>query len=339
MAEAVDAKQLTIFITGAGQGAGLVATMLASRAGHKVVGTTNLGSKGAYRIRRAGGLPIYPDLTRESAMYSALQMAKADVIINAAPQALNGIPQYAVAYDAVLPWLEASTEALMSAAGRADIDRIIHLSAASIYGDTHHEAVKEDAHLDLSNALGRTLHEAEEIVLDGGVPSYVLRTGYIVGTHQAAIEIAEIVKAGKSVPSGTQQTAWAHESDVASAALLLAEKTSDENSGTIYNIASPDNTTADEVLNKLGELVGIGESSHLTGFMLQFRSSAMQRTLMTTGTLLDTTKAEEELGWSASGSIDNALDKMLITLRSEDAEVTVYHQAEEDNSTTGIVKA
>lgn len=339
MAEAVEAKQLTIFITGAGQGVGLATTMLASRAGHKVVGTTHLGSKGAYRIRRAGGLAIYPDLTRESAVYSALQMAKADVIINAAPQTVNGIPQHAVDYDNTLSWLEASTEAIMSAAGRADIDRIIHLSAGAIYGDTHHEAVKEDAHLDLSNALAKALHESEEIVLDGGVPAYVLRTGYIMGTHEACIDVAGLLKAGKTVPSGKQHTAWAHESDIASAALLLAEKTSDEEKGSIYNIAGSETATADEFLDKLGTAVGIGEPSHLTGFMLQFRSSEMQRTLMNMGTLLDTTRAEEELGWSASAGIDNALDKMLITLRSEEAEVTVYHQAEEDTSSTGIVKA
>lgn len=337
MAEPADNQQLTIFITGAGQGVGLAASNLATRAGHKVVGTTELGSKGAYRIRRAGGIPIYPDLTRESAVYSALQMAKADVIINAASQAVNGIPQYSVDYDEKLAWLTASTAAIMAAAGRADIKRVIHLSAASIYGDTHHEAVTEEAHLDLSNAFGQALNEAEQTVLDGGIPTYVLRTGYIIGTHEASAEVARAIISGKSVPSGKQHTAWAHEEDVASAAVAIAEKESDDNIETIYNIASDITDSPDEFMEKFGQAVGIGAPGATGGFLLQFRTSELQRNLIAAGTLLDTTKAQDELAWSPSGTIENALDKMLLLWRAEEAEITVYHQ-EEENEETGIVK-
>lgn len=338
MSDAAEAKQLSIFITGAGQGVGLAAATLASRAGHKVVGTTSLGSVGAYRIRRAGGVPIYPDLTRESAVYSALQMSKADVIINAAPQVINGMPQYTVDYDEMLPWLEVSTEAIMTAAGRADITRIIHLSAASIYGDTHHEAVAEDGHLDLSNALAKALYNAEETVLDGGVPAYILRTGYIMGTHQAGEVVADAIRNGKGMPNGKQATAWAHEDDVATAALLIAEKTSDEQQETIYNIASEDTLTPDEFMTKFGMAYGIGEPSPLADFLLQLRTSDIQRMLVGMGTLLDTSKAKNELAWSAKGTADSALDRMLLLWRSEEAQVTVYHQAEASDS-TGIVKA
>lgn len=338
MAEPAEAKQLSIFITGAGQGVGLAAVTLASRAGHKVVGTTSLGSTGAYRIRRAGGLPIYPDLTRESAVYSALQMSKADVIINAAPQAVNGMPQYTVDYDEALPWLETSTEAIMTAAGRADITRIIHISAASIYGDTHHEAVSEDGHLDLSNGLAKALHNAEEAVLDGGVPAYILRTGYIIGTHQGSVDVADAIRNGKGMPNGKHATAWAHEDDVAAAAILIAEKTEDAQQETIYNIASEETLTPDEFMTKFGVAYGVGEPSPLADFLLQMRTSDIQRNLVNIGTLLDTSKAQDELGWSPKGSADSALDRMLLLWRSEEAQVTVYHQAEESDS-TGIVKA
>ncbi|MEM9955340.1 MAG: NAD(P)-dependent oxidoreductase [Chloroflexota bacterium] len=338
MAEPTDAKQLTIFITGAGQGAGLATVQLATRAGHKVVGSTELGSKGAYRIRRAGGLPVYPDLTRQEAIYSALQMSQADVIINAAPQVVNGMPQHVLDYDDVLAWLEASTSAIMTAAGRAEIDRIIHLSAATIYGDTHHDAVAEDGHLTLDNKLGASLHEAEETVLDGGVPAYILRTGYIMGTHEAGEGVANALRNGKGIPNGKHHTAWAHEDDVASAALAIAEKTEDEEHTTIYNIASTENLTPDEVMHKFGAQFGTGDPSPLADFLLQLRTSAIQRYLMSIGTLLDTSKAQADLNWSPKGSIDGAIDKMLLVWRSEEAQVTVYHQ-EEDSQTTGIVKA
>lgn len=338
MTEQAESKQLTIFIIGAGQGVGLAATTLATRAGYKVVGTTDLGSMGAYRIRRAGGIPIYPDLTRESAVYSALQMGKADVIINAAPQVLNGLPQHNVDYDTLLPWLIESTDAIVAAAGRADIDRIIHISASSIYGDTHHEAVTEDARLDLSNPLAKALHQAEEAVLDGGIPGYVIRTGYILGTHEGYAAVAEQLRAGKSLPNGNKATAWAYEEDVARAALTIAEKASDDDVAHIYNIASDETVSPDALMEKFGKAYGTGHPSPLSGFMAQFRVNDIQRTLLNTSTLLDTSKARAELDWSPKGSIDVALDKMLLLWHAEEAEVTVYHQAENSDSTE-IVKA
>ncbi|MGJ3237186.1 MAG: NAD-dependent epimerase/dehydratase family protein [Anaerolineae bacterium] len=338
MSETDETQQLTIFITGAGQGVGLAATTLAVRAGYKVIGTTDLGSTGAYRIRHAGGVPIYPDLTRESALYSALQMAKADVIIHAAPQRVNGIPQHTLDYDEAFTWLQASTDALMTAAGRADIQRVIHISAASIYGDTHHEAVKEDAHLDLSNALGKALLEAEETVLDGGVPAYILRAGHIVGTHQAGAEIAKALLAGKGMPSGKHATVWVHEDDVASAALILAERDDDSASGSIYNIAGDETPSPDEFMRQFGETYGTGAPGALADFLLQLRTSPTQRALMSFGTLVDTGKAREELGWQPQFTLAKALDKMLLLWTAEDAQVTVYHQEDEADASAGIVK-
>lgn len=336
MAEQAEEKQLTLFITGAGQGVGLAATTLATRKGYKVIGTTDLGTVGAYRIRRAGGIPVYPDLTRESAVYSALQMAKADVAINAAPQVVNGIPQASIDYDQWLPWLEASTDAIMSAAGRADVKRVIHISAGSIYGDTHHEAIKEDGHLDLSNALAKALHHAEEAVLDGGVPGYVLRTGYIYGTHENGAKVAEALRGGKGTPSGKQATAWIFEDDVASAALLIAEKEQDVGVHHVYNIAGEETLTPNEFMAKFGEAYGIGEPRRLAGFMQYFSTSEIQRTLLGNGTLLDTSKAREELDWSPKGSISMGLDKMLLLWRSEEA--GIQDIITDDSDSTEIVK-
>lgn len=334
MTEQTEQKQLTIFIIGAGHGVGLAAVTLASRAGHNVIGASQLGSVGAYRIRRAGGIPIYPDLTRESAIYSALQMDNADVIINAAPQALSGLPQADTDYEKLLPWLVESTEAIMTAAGRADIDRIIHISSASVYGDTHHEAVKEDAHLDLSSPLAKALHQAEEAVFDGGIPGYVLRTGHILGTHDSYSTVADQLRAGKSLPTGDKATAWAYEEDVARAALIIAEKESDDDVAYVYNIASDEVVSPDDVMEKFANAYGTGRPMPLSGFMAHFRMNDIQRTLLNTSTLLDTSKAQEELGWSASGSIDLALDKMLLLWRAEESEVTVYHQDNSDTNTS-----
>lgn len=314
-----DKQILNIFITGAGQGVGLAAVTEAVRRGHKVVGATEQGTVGAKRIRLAGGIPVYPDLSRESAIYSALMMAKADVIINAAPQALNGVPFVGIDYAAKAAWLKASTEALLGAAGRADIKRIIQLSAAVIYGDTHHEAVDEDFHGHSHHILSKAFAEAEDMVFDGAIPVYALRTGYIYGSHEACTEVAKMMRNGKSMPKGHHKTAWVHEDDVATAALLIAELGEDKALETVYNIAGEESLSPAQFIDTFGKAFGIGEPMTLGGIALQFSTSAEQRELLEMGTLLDTSKAKTELNWKPTTSIEAGLDKMMLRWRAEAA--------------------
>jgi nucleoside-diphosphate-sugar epimerase len=316
-----------IFVTDAGQGVGLAALTEAVRRGHKVVGATEQGTVGANRIRRAGGLPVYPDLTRESALYSALLMAKADVIINAAPQVLSGIPFYRQDYAAKAAWLKQSTNALLGAAGRADIKRIIHLSSAIIYGDTHGEAVSEDYHSHSHSLLSRVFAEVEDMVFDGGIPVYALRTGYIYGSLDSSVEVAKLLRGGKSMPKGHHNTAWVHEDDVATAALNIAELEADKGIENIYNIAGDDNLDLSQFIDTFGKAIGIGEPSALSGIALQFGSSPEQRELLQMGTLLDTSKARSELNWKPQTGIDAGLDKMLMRWRAEEASQGIYSQS------------
>lgn len=312
-------NQLHIFITGAGQGAGLAAVREASRRGHKVTGTTTLGTVGANRIRRAGGLPIYPDLTRESALYSAIMMSKADVLINAAPQALNTVPHYTVDYDEMLPWLYASTEALLMAAGRADIKRIIHLSSAAVYGATH-EPVKEDAHLDFRNALLQALDDSENSIFDGGIRGYVLRTGIIYGSTEACAAIIQKLRKGQAVPAGHHETSWIHEEDVATAALQIAELESDEEAtANVYNIADDDSMSPDTFIDRLGVAFGTGEPNRLNGFMAQLRTNEIQRDLLAHGSVIDSSKAKADLNWQAKVHNEQGIQQMLLFYRAEEA--------------------
>jgi nucleoside-diphosphate-sugar epimerase len=334
---AEEKQVLNIFVTDAGQGIGLAALTEAVRRGHKVVGATGQGTVGANRIRRAGGLPVYPDLTRESALYSALMMAKADVIINAAPQVLNGIPFYRQDYAALADWLKSSTNALIGAAGRADIKRIIQLSSALIYGDTHSEAVSEDYHAHGHSLLSRVFAEVEDMIFDGGIPVYALRTGYIYGSLESSAEVAKLLRAGKALPKGHHKTAWVHEDDVATAALNIAELEADKAIENIYNIAGDENLTLGQFIDAFGRQIGIGEPTTLSGFGLQFGSSAEQRELLEMGILLDTSKARNELNWKPQTSIDAGLDKMMLRWRAEAASKS----SSSDSNLTGkeLVKA
>lgn len=313
-------NQLHIFITGAGQGAGLAAVREATRRGYKVTGTTTLGTVGANRIRRAGGLPVYPDLTRESALFSAIMMSKADVVINAAPQALNSIPQYTVNYDEMLPWLYATTEALLMAAGRADVKRIIHLSSAAIYGATH-DAATEDSHLDFHNAFLRALDDAEDAIFDGGMRGYVLRTGAIYGSTDACAAIIQGIRTGQGVPDSHHKISWIHEEDVATAALAIAELDADEEEAVanVYNIADDEPMSPDDFIDMLGVAYGGGEPSRMNPFSKQMRTNEIQRELLAHGTIIDSSKAKADLNWQAKISKAAGIDKMLLFFRAEDA--------------------
>lgn len=310
---------LNIFVTGAGQGVGLAAVAEAARRGHKVVGATDQGTLGANRIRLAGGLPVYPDVTRESALYSALMMAHADVIINAAPQALNGIPFSGYDYAAQAAWLKAHSEALLGAAGRANIKRIIQVSSAVVYGDTHGEAVSEDFHGHSHHILSHAFAEAEELLFDGGIPAYALRTGYIYGSHQACAEIADAMRKGKALPLGHHKAAWVHEDDVATAALTIAELSEDKALENAYNIAGAELLSPAAFIAAFGKALGVGEPSPLAGFALQFNTSPEQRELLEMGIGLDCSKAKSELQWQPKTSIEAGLDKMLLRWRAEEA--------------------
>lgn len=341
MAENTDATeqaQKTLFVTGAANGVGLALTTLAVKAGYKVIGTTDLGTVGAYRIRHAGGIPVYPDLTRESAVYSAIQMAKADIVIHAAAQDLNGIPQATVAYDEKLAWLEASTEAIFTAAGRADVERIIHLSAANAYANST-DPVTEDASLDTSSALGSALHNAEEVVLDGGIPGYVLRTGYIMGTHNSSAVVMEMLRAGRGMLASDKPVAWAHEDDVARAIMAIIELDTDPGVANIYNIASEDTISPSEFMRRFGDEYGTGAPNGMPDFMIQLRTHAVQRAIMDKSVLLNTTKAQNDLGWSPQGTVDGAIDKFLLMMRTEESASLLPSPEPDDSNGQEIVKA
>src|SRR5688572_125022 len=137
-------QALNIFLTGGDSGVGLVLARELVKRGYKVFAAASKGTAGANRIRRVGAFPVYPELTREGSLRSAMMLARADVVVNCASQDFIGLPQYRIDYGKTAHVLEDGTEALVAAAGKLGIKRLIHLSAAYVYGNTT-SPVKEDA--------------------------------------------------------------------------------------------------------------------------------------------------------------------------------------------------
>lgn len=336
--ETTEAQPLNLFITGADEGAGLLVTKMAIAAGHNVTGATANGSDGARRIREAGGIPVYPDLTREGEVRSMLAMAKADMIVNLWPQALNGLPFQRTDYAAQLDTLRDGTHALVSVAGQMGIKRIIQLSFGFVYGSQgddhghgghghddhghgHHdiEALTEEAEVSHAAGLYEAAADAEASVLDGGIPGYVLRAGTLYTGGLPSL--IDHLRSGGLIPSGAGHTSWLHEADLAAAVMLLIERTAeDEASATVFNIADDAPSTFDQFADLLGQTLGTGNPTNIPNFMVPLRTNDQQRHILAQDAVLDTSKIKEHVGWEPQFATQReGIEVLLLQQRAADA--------------------
>ena len=313
-------QPLNIFITGGDSGVGLVLARQAVKNGHKVVAASTTGTVGAKRIRNTGALTVYPDLSREGAIRSAIMLAKADVVVNCAPQDFMGLPQQRIDYEKTAAALEEGAEAIVAAAGKLGVKRVIHLSPAYIYGDTAHP-VKEDAPLDRSNVLFRHAIEAEEAIFDGGIAGYVVRAGYIYGGwNNAMFALAESLQTGKGIAKGTGNASWIHEDDLAAALLKLVELESDDATANVLNISDGEPMTHDDFMKLLGRVYGSGDPSGINPFLFPLQTNPIQVQLLNQNVLLDSSKAREVLGWKpATPSKEAGIERAMVVWRALEA--------------------
>jgi nucleoside-diphosphate-sugar epimerase len=313
-------QALNIFITGGDNGVGLVLAREAAKHGHNVFAASANGTKGAKRIRSVGAFPVYPELTREGSLRSAMLLARADVVVNCAPQDFMGLPQYRLDYDKTAHVIEDGTEALVAAAGKAGVKRIIHLSPAYVYGDST-SPVKEDAPVARGNKLINHAVAAEEAVLEGGIAGYVVRSGFIYGGwHDAMAGLADMLRSGEGIAKGSGKASWIHEDDLANALLKLVELESDDATANILNISDGEPMSHDAFAHLLGKLYGVGEPNSINAFVFPLRTNAIQLELLNQNTALDTSKAQQFLNWKpATTSKEAGIEKSMVVWRALEA--------------------
>lgn len=318
---------LSVFITGGDSGTGLALTRMLSTDGVKVVGATEHGTDGARKIRKAGGVPVYPELIRETALASAILMAKAQVVVHLTPQAANAIPQVAQDYDALATLVKQSTESIMSAAGQTGVKRVIMVSSAAAYGDHHGEAVDEATALSTANALYKAIAQAESAVLDGGIKGYILRAGFQYGGENAALrQLGDELIGGGKVLGGNGLAGFIHEEDLASAIVALVKKdfSDDEAMATVYNIVDDNPATPDAFIDALGTELGIGQPTRTRGNLIDMllgREANIQDDLLGHSAKPSNAKAKQELGWAVNNkTFAVGLDRTLLFWRAEEAD-------------------
>jgi nucleoside-diphosphate-sugar epimerase len=337
MTDASATSTKSVLIVGGDSGAGLAAVYAAARAGYTVVATNESGVAGTYRIRAAGGIPVTADITREGELRSAMALAGAQVVINMAAQRVLQLPQVHVDLEKLGQMVEDATESLVLAAGKMGVKRLVHLSAAYLYGDVEHDPVNEDAPVSRANALFKSLERAEHAIFDGGIAGYVLRSGYVYGGwSEACATLAADLRHGKGVAQGHGMAAWIHEEDLAAAAVKLLDLgTDDEATANVLNIA--DNTPASHhaFMSKFGAAFGTGEPYALSGLAAQFRTSPLQREMLELNTRMDCSKIKALLNWKPAYSQESGLDRMTMVWRATESSGS----AAETAGAKGLVKA
>jgi nucleoside-diphosphate-sugar epimerase len=311
----------SILVTGATTGTGLTLTRELIKRGYKVIGTVKTPEE-AVQLRRLGALPAFPELDRVNDVRGLLQMRRVTHVVHLAHLDAGGIPQYAVPESAYMTALRATDE-IVAAAGMAGVQRVIFPSFAFLYGDTHHHAVAEDARIVRNTPLLAALAEAENAVLDGGIPGYVLRCGYLYGAGTLAMrEVRDALQAGRGVAQGSQPAAWLHEDDLASAIVLLIEQSSDaEATSNILNLAGETHISPNKFVNLFAQTLGVGEPSGIPGFLLSRRTTPAQRDALEAGSVVNSAKARA-LGWTPQFESPAAgIERTLLTWRAAAAPV------------------
>ena len=326
-------------MTGGSEGVGLAVVKMLLHNGHHVVATAS-SSAGALTIRHTGALPVFPDLTRESEVLSTLRMAKADVVVHAAPQVFGGAPQTDFDYEAHADWLVDSTNAVVHAAGKNEVDKIISISFGYLYEGHHGEASNEDAHTVHDDGYSSML-KAEAAVLDGGVQGYVIRAGYIYGGNSHSTDkIASVIKNSRPVHSGTQSASWIHEDDLASAIVAIVEADADENTvAEIINVADDHPQSPNDFANALAEVLGLSSVGFASsGFMTVLRGETFRDKLLEREFNLDTSTIKEKYGWQPEHtSISSGLEATALSWRMNEAtDLTEMYSVYEDKAAIAI---
>lgn len=313
---------LSVFITGGTTGAGMSLASVLARQGMRVTAATDANPASAYALRALGVTPVFPDMMRMSEVRSLLQMAKVDVVVHLDTVTLNQAPQSSIDYEAHLADLVAEASVVAEAAAGAGVKRVIMASAAYVYGDQDGAEVDESAHLHPFNPLYKAMLNAEKAVLNSGVAAYALRAGFVYGGGSSGLqEIAELLKRGRAVLSGSGHAGWIHEDDlVAAVALLVTKDFDDAGSSTIYNVVDDNPVTANAFMDAFGEAFGVGAPAKSASVLNKWTVSKIQRELLQDSAQPSNARIKADLGWAPQHAGQaSGLERMLMSWRAAEA--------------------
>jgi nucleoside-diphosphate-sugar epimerase len=307
----------SVLITGASGVVGRAAAGTFVAQGHRVVGMTR-GATGAALVRSAGALPVYADPLRAGEIKSMITMAKAEVVLNLAPQNLNQLPQRSADWeDAALLY---STTALLEAAKAAGVQFFVHSSYAFLYGDVHGEWVDESAKLRAPGDLPafKAAIKVEELVKQSGIPYCILRGGFAYGAFSnALLSLREGMEKGRAgvVVSNEHVANWVHADDFAQAALIAARQ---RPQGEVFNLVDDRPDTTGAFVDAFADTLGFAHPARPA--LLPRQTSKEQNALLSISLKVKNDKAKSQLGWQPRyPSFHDGLAQVFLIWRSGEA--------------------
>jgi len=158
----------------------------------------------------------------------------------------------------------AGTQALLDAAVRRRVERLVHVSTAEVFGSTEHGAWRESDRIGSRSPHGASRAAAERLALSyvrtHGLDVVVKRCSDNYGPYQLPDEIVPLVVTnlldGKPVPldgDGLHVREWLHVTDHCAGVQLVAER---GRTGEVYHVGGGAPLTDRELTGRLLEMCG-----------------------------------------------------------------------------------
>ncbi len=307
---------LTVFLTGASSGLGKTIAAALIKAGHKVFGLVDT-TQAAHDLRGLGGVAVYADLHRASELQAVMQLAKADVVINAQPQQFNDAPFARADFDGAA--YVTQCKALTVAAKAVGVKFIVHLSFAWAYGDQHGAVVDETYKPNKSeNPTVKAAVDAENAILKGEVPSAVLRLGFVYGGGSAALEsLGSTLRRGRFVPLDEAPVNWIHEQDAAEAVRRVAEAMP---AGEIFNVVDDTPISTLEFAGQFAQALGLQAPGKGLQFLARVGLGDFTQNVAKMPVMCSNTKIKSALGWRPMYPTQkNGIEQALLVWRAAEA--------------------
>jgi len=306
--EMTERTPLTVFLTGASSGLGKTIAASLVKAGHKVFGLVDT-TQAAHDLRDLGGVAVYADLQRASELQSVMQMAKADVVVNAQPQQFNDAPFVRVDFDGAA--YVAQNKALAEASKAVGAKFIVHLSFAWAYGDQHGAVVDETYKPNKSeDAIVKAAVDAENAILKGDVPAAVLRLGFVYGSGSSALEsLLVALRRGRFAAVDDAYVNWIHENDAAEAVRRVTEAMP---AGEIFNVTDDTPVSTLDFAALVAQAMGLQAPGKGLQFLARMGLGDFTQHVAKLSVMCSNTKIKEALGWrpvypTQKSGIDHAL--------------------------------